>query len=365
MSPATEIVGRDSLQRSFLMIPDLVRGSAAAALILAVLGLGACAGNTLSSSPAPQVPERFASVGRAKVFPTTSCASTACIYVTNSGADTVTVYPASANGNVAPIETISGSNTGLNNPEGIALDARLNINVANANTPSVTVYAAGANGNVAPIRAISGSNTELNNPFGIALVGKGKTYVVNSPAGRTSPVTAYAAGANGNVAPIQTISVDVNAVGIAFDASGNAYVASQGYLRFVPARVRLYAKRKNGKFILVRTISGPNTGLNKPEGIALDTSLNISVANANTPSVTVYATFAGGNVAPIRTISGSNTRLGTPYGIALDPAGNTYVANRIGSVTVYAAGANGNVAPIQIISGLNTGLNSPDGIAIH
>jgi hypothetical protein len=84
------------------MIPDLARGSIAAALILAVLGLGACAGNTLSSSPAPQVPMRTASFGRTQGSPATSCPPRACIYVTNQGTNTVTVYAAGANGNAAP-----------------------------------------------------------------------------------------------------------------------------------------------------------------------------------------------------------------------------------------------------------------------
>ncbi len=52
------------------------------------------------------------------------------LYVVNSGANSVTVYSASAscgtnglNGNVKPVATIAGSSTGLNDPLDIALDA--------------------------------------------------------------------------------------------------------------------------------------------------------------------------------------------------------------------------------------------------
>ncbi|WP_424671402.1 hypothetical protein [Candidatus Binatus sp.] len=49
------------------------------------------------------------------------------IYVTNDGssiggADSVTVYPAGSNGNVAPSATISGPLTGLSAPQGIVVD---------------------------------------------------------------------------------------------------------------------------------------------------------------------------------------------------------------------------------------------------
>src|SRR5580704_4529795 len=149
------------------MIADLFRGSAAAARILAVLGLAACADNISSGPSAPQVPWPLTLVSRVQVSPAASCTTRACIYVTNEGNNSVTVYAKRANGNIAPLWTIYGSNTGLNLPVGIALDASRNIYVTNSGANTVTVFAAGANGNVAPIRTISGGNTGLSTPWGI------------------------------------------------------------------------------------------------------------------------------------------------------------------------------------------------------
>ena len=79
------------------------------------------------------------------------------IFVANQGADSIIVYSRTANGNVAPIRTISGAPTGLNGPGGIAVDTVNNeIVVANWTGNSITVYSRTANGNVAPIRTISG-----------------------------------------------------------------------------------------------------------------------------------------------------------------------------------------------------------------
>src|SRR5215831_20239568 len=84
------------------------------------------------------------------------------LFVTNQGINSVTVYTRTANGNVAPLRTISGGATGLGFPEGIAVDTVNNeMFVANENSLSVTVYARTANGNVAPLRTISGAATGL------------------------------------------------------------------------------------------------------------------------------------------------------------------------------------------------------------
>ncbi|PYO70626.1 MAG: hypothetical protein DMD64_16905, partial [Gemmatimonadetes bacterium] len=88
-------------------------------------------------------------------------------------------------------------------------------------------------------------------------------------------------------------------------------------------------------------------------------------------SITVYAAGASGNATPTATIAGGNTGLNFPNGVALDGAGNIYVVNEFsgsaggpGTITVYAAGASGNVTPTATIAGGNTGLSIANGIAV-
>ncbi len=296
-----------------------------------------------------------------------------------NGGNSVTVYPAGARGHAAPIRTISGSNTELNFPQSMALDADKNIYTTNGLNPSedwlVAVFAAGANGNVAPIRSISGSNTGLHDPTGIALAADGTTYVVNALLGHWS-VTVYAPGATGNVAPVRTIGGSNTGLGwpfsVALDSNAepyvvNRYICDRGHCVGAD-QVTVFAAGANGNVSPIRTIGGPNTLLKDPVGIALDAGNNVYVTNGNN-RVTVYAAGANGNVARIQAISGSNTRLRQPFGIAVNAEGQIYVMNapndQRGSVNVYAAGATGNVSPIRTIHGSKTGLAGPLGGAVR
>lgn len=107
------------------------------------------------------------------------------IYVANQVS--ITVYPPGSSGDVAPIATIAGDKTGLFDPIRIALDSKGNIYVANfgndSGNYSITVFPPGSNGNVTPIATIAGPNTGLFFPIGIALDSNGLIYVANETSG--------------------------------------------------------------------------------------------------------------------------------------------------------------------------------------
>jgi hypothetical protein len=123
------------------------------------------------------------------------------LYVTNGyfGHNSITVYAADRSGRAQPIQDITGPATGLDTPQGLAVDSARNIYVANApgrGLAYVTEYPAGATGNVAPIRTIVGENTGLKNSSGLAVDAGGNIYVANDALGRfPGGVTVYAARA--------------------------------------------------------------------------------------------------------------------------------------------------------------------------
>jgi DNA-binding beta-propeller fold protein YncE len=323
------------------------------------------------------------------------------IYVADNYAGNVYVYPplsptcTSASPctiTAAPMDTISGTPTLLSSPEGLAVDPTSgNIYVADNGATSVFVYPAlggsgwsGGTYSAGPIDNISGAATELHSPRGLALDStSGNIYVADDG---TSNVFVYAEGSTGNIPPSSasistTMTTDLKyPQGIALDASGNIYVADQGgYANSHASSVFVYSAGSNANAAPIGTISGSNTLLAAPEGIAVDsTSGDILVADWKASSVFVYPPMGGSgwsgstySAAPIDNMNGAATKLNSPIGIALDSNKNIYVAdfgdagcNTTASVYVYADGTNGNTAPIETISGTSTGFCLPVGIAL-
>ena len=328
------------------------------------------------------------------------------VFVTNSDANSLSIFPAGANDNTPPFTTFEGE-TGVLSPTGVALDASGKIYVANAGTGSgkpdtVTVYPSGSNADVAPIATIGGSTSEngasidgLSDPQAIAVSPDGTIFVANGTSGYQShgSITVYAPNATGEVRPIRTISgtktndqTELNdPVALATDSALNLYVLNSNGGLNRRGIITVYSPTADGNVAPIRTIandgSEPKTHFASPAGLALDSAGKIYVTNdgsigGDSDSITIYAAGSSGNVAPLATIAGSNTGLKLPQGIAIDSNGRIYVANDgssqednapadpADSVTVYAANSSGDVAPIARINGSLTGLGHPRGIAV-
>jgi hypothetical protein len=108
---------------------------------------------------------------------------------------------------------ISGSRTTLDHPIGLAVGSDGSLYVANTSGKSILVFPRGSSGNVAPAREIAGDATELVAPQAVAIDAGGKLYVFDGPvtasgSGGQHYVRVYGSGANGNIAPNQSYSVN-------------------------------------------------------------------------------------------------------------------------------------------------------------
>ena len=225
------------------------------------------------------------------------------LYVANSSGS-ITVYPPTATGNVAPLRTIAGAATGLGGGVfGIAVDAAGHVYASNHYRNSVTEYAPGANGNVAPIATLAGPASGVVQPTGVALDPAGHLWVDNA-----GGISEYPAGANGNVAPIAALSgpqVSSSSV-IAFDPAGNLFVneTRPGPASSFEYTVEEFAAGATGNPSPIATLHGPDTGLNGPSALGFlpGATQQLLVSNVfGAGSVTQYGLPADGDVKPSAT----------------------------------------------------------------
>jgi hypothetical protein len=301
-------------------------------------------------------------------------------FVANYNTDSVTEFAGNANGSqgygVAEIggTESGGSATGLNGPTDVAVYAG-NVFVANGTNDnsgnySITVYPEGASGNVAPMTTIEGANTGLARPQSLAFDSSGDLFVSNfdgTPGDSGGSVveftpSQYDQSGTLDIAPYATLGGSDTGLdgpwGLAFDSSGNLFVANElgdSITEYAPGAMGGDASPAN-------TLSGTDTGLDYPAGVAVDPSGNLYVANSFGDSITEYPSVEG-DVPPSNTISGNNTGLSEPEGIALDSAGDVYVANSgVSELDVWDAGDSGNLAPDRSITGYD--VFAPTGVTL-
>jgi uncharacterized protein (TIGR03437 family) len=197
----------------------------------------------------------------------------------------------------------------LSNPEGIAVDSSGNLYIADTSncvvrkvTSSGTISTIGGNNSTGCGYAGDGAgatSAQINHPSGIVVDAKGKVYIADTSNNIVRVITT-----DGNIA---TYAGNFGA-GVGFTGDG-----------------------------------GPATSarLNNPQGLALDSSGNLYIADGNNHRIRVVNASTG----VISTVVGSSTlggfagdgglatkaRLNTPKGIALDSVGNLYIADTFNS----------------------------------
>jgi sugar lactone lactonase YvrE len=184
----------------------------------------------------------------------------------------------------------------------------------------------------------------------------------------------YRLGGDGDPARIASIvgpETDLDGpAAIALDSEGRIHVTNiGGGANGNPAKITVYPAGADGDVSPIATLTGEtDPGIDLPEGIALDSTGRIYVTNLE--SVTVYPAGTDHNVQPMAAIRGPATRLVRPSGIAVGSGGEIYVANRDrtpdpvpGAVTVYRGGADGDMEPSAVLTGPAIGSN-PGGVAV-
>ncbi len=288
------------------------------------------------------------------------------VLVTN-GCRQIVTYPATGNGNVAPVRVL--------NHYGSDLFVDSAGNIWTSGPPNrlgffmdMLRYAPTATDDALPNEILA-----VAAPLSFAVDATGYIYAAYG-----NVIEVFAPGAEGSAKPVRQINLQplttklnfAGAIGIWLDSNSNLYVVftnSIGLGTFVGTNaIAVFAPGADRDASPMRVIIGSNTGLHLPTAITGDGIGNIYVANLYTDGIskiTVYPAAASGDVAPSRIIV-----VRSPvYSIASDGAGYVYVAVRPipgpnGAIDVFAPNASGYAAPISRITGICGGTGY---IAVH
>ena len=222
-------------------------------------------------------------------------------------------------------------------------------------------------------------NAQLNNPYGVALDGSDNLYIADGNNHRIRKVDT--SGTITTVAGTGTLNLPAS---VALDGSDNLYVAEPGNHRIrkvdTSGTITIVAGTGTNGF---SGDGGPavNARLNNPNGVALDGTGNLYIADFNNNRIRkvdtsgTITTVAGTGTGGFSGDGGPavNAQLNDPTGVALDGSDNLYIAdytnNRIRKVdtsgtitTVAGTGANGfggdGGPPLQ------ARLNAPTNVAL-
>ena len=167
--------------------------------------------------------------------------------------------------------------------------------------------------------------------------------------------------------------------GVAVDTSGNVYVAdSSGHMiRKITAAGVVSTLAGTGSIGMVNG-TGSTAQFNNPTGVAVDTSGNVFVAEYNSHLIRkisaegVVSTFAGVvNTPSYMDGAGSTAKFNYPNGVALDSSGNVFVADysnhmvrKISTAGVVSTLAGVGSAGYLDGAGHTAQLNYPSGVAV-
>ncbi|HWM70803.1 MAG TPA: hypothetical protein VNO35_29805 [Steroidobacteraceae bacterium] len=308
-------------------------------------------------------------------------------------------------GTSAPAPHVSINSAVFGTPQGVAFDPNGNLWVLDptgmvngAATPAMFEFSAAQLAALAtdnapePVATIT--SAFLKTPRQIAIDVLGNAWITDPTANAVMTYTPGQLAQTGTnvIAPVLLItSAQFNAPsGIAFDSSGDMWIANQGappsagaafgggttIVEISAAHVPAIPEQGTSTPQLVSDVTLSDAGqvtIQSPWALAFDSAGTLWSSNSGTSTLVGFAkaSLVTGAPTPAATLSSTmanaDATLNQPHGVCIDDVGNLAAVNTAGSfgIAVFRASqlTTGSAAPATFIVGEATTLNAPEGCA--
>jgi len=287
--------------------------------------------------------------------------ATAYLYGTGTGPQVIYNAP------LTPVTLAAG---GFSQPHDVAVDASGNVYVADTGQNETKVIPAGCNSTSCLTSPIVGAFQ----PAGVAVDGSGKVYAADTGSDdvEVAPVTCGSTSCWNILGKAATITYNPSTFtltvtpgsfnapnGVAVDTSGNVYVAdtADNEVKVVSNTCTSTLYAESGSSAPVCTVSTLGGGFKSPSKVAVDASGNVYVADAGNNAIKEMANTCTSSSC----VSMLGSGFSNPGGVAVDGGGNVYVADTgNNAIKEMPAGCSSSCT----VTTLGSGFSGPKGVAV-
>lgn len=285
----------------------------------------------------------------------------------------------------------------MNYPEGVAVDASgdlfiadtVNGRIREVNTNGIITTVAGLTPGEASADNASATNTALNNPAGVTVNASGDLLIADSgndvvrevnPNGIMTIVAGSGTNSySGDGGAATNAGLNYPAA-VATDKIGDLFIADAGH----------YVIREVNTNGIITTVAGDgtnvysgdggpatNAGLFFPQGVTVDAIGNLYIADSGNDVIRkvgtngIISTIAGGGTSSGNGIAATNAVLNYPAGVAMDGADNLFIADfgnnvirKVDTNGIITTVAGGGILAGDGVAATNASLGGPEGVTV-